>query len=82
MKRSEIKETLQVRDLKPRPKVNATNKHGNKKMISLNLRAMQTCNDLLVARGQNGLEKQAVEKRSSRTVLLASCVTTITARAD
>ena len=81
MKRSEIKETLQVRDLKPRPKVNATNKHGNKNN-SLSLRAMQTCNDLLVARGQNGLEKQAVEKRSSRTVLLASCVTTITARAD
>ena len=49
---------------------------------SLSLRAMQTCNDLLVARGQNGLEKQAVEKRSSRTVLLASCVTTITARID
>ena len=29
MKRSEIKETLQMRDLKPRPKVNATNKHEN-----------------------------------------------------
>ena len=38
--------------------------------------------DLVDALGQNGLEKQAVEKRSSRTVLLASRVTTITARAD
>ena len=56
--------------------MNATNKHESK-IIPLSLRAMQTCNDLLVARGQNGLEKQAVEKRSSRTVLLASCVTTI-----
>ena len=41
MKRSEIKETLQVRDLKPRPKVNATNKHENKNVL---LAAVHTCN--------------------------------------
>ena len=58
-------------------------KHETLKILLADMHSMHSKNcDLVDALGQNGLEKQAVEKRSSRIVLLASCVTTITARAD
>ena len=74
------------RDLKTRSKWLLLTSIKSKK-TSLSQRAymhsMHSKNcDLVDAWGQNGLEKQAVEKHYSRILLLASCVITMTARAD